>query len=112
MPTIGTYRHLVTLETPGVPVPDGEGGFTDGWTPLDPPTWHCSIRAASARDLETLGGGTVLAQATHVIKGHYHKGLTTKARLQFEGRMFSVVLVVNVDERDIETNLVCAEVIE
>lgn len=108
---IGQYRHRVTLEGPGAAVPDGEGGWTEGFGPLDPPVWDCSIQPASARDLESIGAGTVLSQATHVIKGRYHAGITTQSRLLFESRTFNVVYLANRDERDIESNLVCAEVI-
>jgi SPP1 family predicted phage head-tail adaptor len=112
MPAIGTYRHVVTLEEPTGPIDDGGGGWTEGYGPLTPSTWHCSIAPATARDLENIGAGTVLAQATHVVKGRYHAGITTKTRLLFKGRTLNVVFVANVDERSIETDLVCAEMIE
>lgn len=109
---IGSYRHRITLEGPSDPVPDGEGGWTEGWAPLTPATWDCSIQAASQRDLESIGAGTVLAQATHVVKGRYHAGVTTESKLHFEGRTFNVIFLANRDERDIELNLVCAEVVQ
>ena len=34
---IGARSHLVTLENPGEPVPDGDGGFTSAWEALAPP---------------------------------------------------------------------------
>ena len=108
----GERRHRVTLDAPGPSVPDPDGGWIDSWAPLDPPDWYCSIQPASARDLESIGAGTVLAQATHVVKGRYHAGITTQARLTFKGRILNVLFVANRDERDIETHLVCSEVIE
>lgn len=108
---IGQYRHVVALDAPGTPIPDGDGGYTEGWSPLDPPVWDCAITAATARDLETLGAGTVLAQASHVVRGRYHGGITTETRLTFEGRTLNVIYVANRDERSIETHLICAEVV-
>jgi head-tail adaptor len=111
MTAIGQYRHVVTLEEPSTFVLDGQGGWTDTWTALDPATWDCSIQAASTRDLESIGAGTVIAQATHLVKGRYHAGITTQTRLTFNGRTLNVVYLTNRDERDLETILVCAEVV-
>jgi head-tail adaptor len=85
MTAIGEYRHRVTLENPGDPVPDGDGGYTETSIPLDPPDWDCSIQAASTRDLESIGAGTVLSQATHLLKGRYHPGITTESRVLIGG---------------------------
>jgi head-tail adaptor len=109
---IGSFRHRVSLAAPGPPIPDGDGGYTEGWAPLDPATWDCSIAPATARDLETIGGGTVLAQATHTVRGRFHPGITTETRLTFDGRTLNVVALANRDERRIELDLICAEVIE
>ena len=108
---IGSQRHLVTLENPSDPVPDGDGGFTEGWAPLDPPDWDCSIQPATARDLERLVGGTVQATATHLVRGRYHPQITIETRMTFKGRQLLVQNVTNVDERDIDLILVCAETI-
>jgi SPP1 family predicted phage head-tail adaptor len=107
--SIGQYRHRVTLEAPGDPVPDGDGGYTATWAPLDPPDWDCAIHPASRRALESIGAGTVTAQATHVVTGRYHPGITSTTRLTFGTRTLEVVYVANRDERAIETDLVCVE---
>jgi head-tail adaptor len=109
--SIGQNRHRVLLETPGVPVQNPDGGYTDTWTPLDPPEWNCSIQPVTSRDLESIAGGTILAQATHVVKGRYHPGITTQTRLTFATRTLNVVYAANRDERQIETDLICAEVV-
>jgi SPP1 family predicted phage head-tail adaptor len=109
---VGGYRHRVAVEAPGTPVPDPDGGYTEGWEPLDPPDWDCAITRATAADLERLSAGTVLSQATHVVKGNYHAGITTETRLTFDGRVFNVLSVVDRDERHEETDLVCGEVVE
>lgn len=111
MPAVGSYRHRVTLDEPGDPVPDPDGGYMESYAPLDPPDWDCSIQMAASRNLEAIGAGSVIAQATHLIIGRYHPGITTKTRLTFEGRSFSVIFVADRDERHIETDLVCAEVV-
>jgi SPP1 family predicted phage head-tail adaptor len=109
--SLGQYRHRVTLETPGEPIQNPDGGYTDTWAPLDPPAWNCAIQPVTSRDLESIAGGTILAQATHVVKGRYHPGITTQTRLTFVTRTLNVVYVANRDERQIETDLICAEVV-
>lgn len=112
MASIGAYDQLVTLEAPaGLPTPDGRGGYTVDWQPLEPAAWYCAIEPATQRSLEELGAGTVLAQATHIVRGWYHPGLTTQARLLLNGRILNVVYVTNRNERGIESQLVCAEVV-
>ena len=111
MAATGQYRHLVTLEEPGPVVPDADGGYTEGTQELDPAVWACSIQPATAKDLEAIGAGTVLAQATHIVKGRYHPGITTQAWLSFKGRRLNVVFVANRDERSIESTLACSEVV-
>lgn len=109
---IGAFRHVVTLDDPGDPVSDPDGGWMPGWTPLDPPTWHCAIQQPAARTLESIGAGSVEAQATHMLTGRYHPGISTQTRVTFEGRTFNVLYVANRDERDVQTDLVCAEVVK
>jgi head-tail adaptor len=112
MTAVGTYRHRVTLTNPGSPTPDPDGGWSETPVPLIPPEWDCSIQQASARTLESIGAGSVLAQATHLVRGRFHPGITTQTRLAVGGgRVFSVLYVANRDERNIETDLVCAEVV-
>jgi SPP1 family predicted phage head-tail adaptor len=101
----GQRVHVITLQGPGVPVPDGDGGVIQSWTDLDPPTLKASITAATARDIENLAAGTVIAQAAHVITMPYHPGVTTATRVQFRGRSFSLTNVINREERNIQ--LVC-----
>ena len=111
MPAIGLARHRVTLDEPGDPIPDPDGGWIETYTPLNPADWDCSIAQAAARTLESIGAGSLVAQATHVVRGRYHAGITTRTRVTFHGRILSVIYVANIDERDLESALVCAEVV-
>jgi head-tail adaptor len=117
---IGTLRHLVTLDSPGTPVPDGDGGFTQAWTPLSPPEVWASILPATARDLERVVANTVQAAASHLVGMRYHSGVTTKTRitkgprntdgtLPAGSREFQVTSVQNPEERNVELVLTCTE---
>jgi head-tail adaptor len=108
---IGDYRHVVTLTTAGDPAIDDAGGYAEAGVPLDPATWHCSIAAASARDLERVGGGQVSSTASHVIRGRYHPGLTEHGRIQFGSRVFEVESVHDRDERQLEIEVIARELL-
>ena len=107
----GKYIHLVRFEIPGAPIPDGDGGYTQGWTPLQPEPWYVSIRPATARDLENETAGTITASATHVIEGDYHLGISIKARVVRldNGRIFQVAGIANHDDRNVTMSLFCQE---
>jgi head-tail adaptor len=110
--TAGQRRHPITLQNPGTPVPDGEGGYTLTYVDLTPAKVWSSISPATAADLERLGGGTVLAQATHVLRFPYHRGVTTETRVVFGTRNFSVIGVSNPGERNVETVVLAMEIVE
>ena len=110
--TSGERIHLVTLAAPGVPVPDGQGGYTETPAPLDPAEWWVSIVPATARNLERLVAGTVVASASHIVAGPYHQGITTKTVITFGARTFSVVGVTNPGEQNIDTVCQCVEAVQ
>jgi len=109
--SIGARPHRVTLANPGDAVPDGDGGYRQAWTALDPPQLSVSILPATAKDLERVASGSVLSMASHVVTGPYHAGVTTKTRLTFGTREFSVLGVGNPEERGVELVLLCAELV-
>lgn len=108
---IGERRHRITLQNPGPPVANGDGGFTQTWTDLVPPSMYAKIATATARDLQREAAGTVLSAATHIITMPYHPGVTTKTRILFDGRTFDVTGVSDPDERHIDTVAICTEVV-
>jgi SPP1 family predicted phage head-tail adaptor len=111
MSAIGQYRHVVTVQNPAPPIPDGEGGYTETWTDAIPALWDVRIAPLTARDLERLAPNAVITSATAVIQGRYHDQITTMSRLLFEGRIFILTGVSNPDERQIETMCLAVEVL-
>lgn len=93
-------------------MPDGDGGFTQSWTDLVPPALYVSIAPATARDLERVTAGTVLSTASHIVTAPYHPQITTKTRILFNGRVFSVTGVSNPEERSVELILACVEIVQ
>ena len=109
--SIGEHRHTVLFQNPGTPVADGDGGYTQVWSDLSPATWKVSIEPATARDLERIAAGTVISTATHIVTGRFHPGVTTETRMVFNGRLFSITGVANLEERGIAMELVAVEVV-
>jgi hypothetical protein len=86
----GDRRLLVTFQNPGPPVPDGDGGYTQSWADLDPATWYVSLTPATAASLERTAIGTVVAMASHIVRGDVHPDVTTATRMLLDGRTYSI----------------------
>lgn len=114
---IGRLRQVVTLSNPGAPVPDGDGGFTSTYTPLDPAEWRCGIEKASAKLSERHFAATVTAHATYVMTGRFHAGITTKTRMVWvdragETHTGNVLDVEDTEGAGVETVALVSEVVE
>jgi hypothetical protein len=113
---IGLLRQAVTLSAPGAAQADGDGGYTQPYTPLDPPTWRCAITRPPHRvPSETTPSGTVIAHATHILTGPYHPGITTQTRLVWTDRSGAVHTAEALDVEDpegagIETVVLATEI--
>ncbi|MEO8680287.1 MAG: phage head closure protein [Vicinamibacterales bacterium] len=109
--SVAARPHRVTFQNPGPVIADGDGGYTQTWFDLAPPSLSVEIKPATASDLEHLAAGTVVSMATHVITGPFHPQVSTKSRVLFNGQSFSVTGVSNPEERSVDMVLVCVEVV-
>lgn len=112
----GARPHRITLQNPGTPAPDGDGGFTQTWADLSPATVYAAILPATARDLERLAAGTVIATGMRVLTFPFHAGVTTKTQVSWtdpagRAHVASVTGVDNPEERCLETVCLCVEVV-
>lgn len=111
----GDLRHVLTVENPGAPVPDGQGGFTYVWTALAISPWWADLKTASARNIERHFSGTEIAHASHIANGRYHPGITTQTRAtwtDYGGRVHQaqVLDVADVDGDGVETIVLLSEI--
>lgn len=109
--SIADRPHRITLQNPGPGVDDGDGGTTTSWIDLNPPALSVKISPATAVDLERVAAGTVLSTNTYIVKGPFHPQVTTRTRILFNGRQFSVTGGGSPDERQVELELVAVEVV-
>jgi len=109
----GKRQHRVRYDNPGVPVPDGDGGYTHGWEPIYPaiPYFDVEILPATVRDLERQTAGTITAAASHIVVGDYFAGVTIQSRVVrlVDGVVFHVTGLANRGERDVTMALFCQE---
>lgn len=118
---IGELRQEATLSTPGAPIPDGDGGFTQTYVPLVigdeyPAEWRCAIEVASVRAAERHFAATITAHATHIVSGRYHPGITTLTRMVWTDRFGAVHTgnVLDVDDTEgagVETVALVSEIV-
>ena len=107
---IGDYRHVVTFQDPGPKVADGAGGYTQTWDPIAPGTWRVQIAPLPIVDQERIsGGGSVVTTATHVVRGRYHPGVSTKTRMLFNGKTYSITGKTSKDARGVLMELAAVE---
>lgn len=105
----GLRRHRVTVQQP-TPAPDTEGSFQQGWVTATPPTWQVAI-AAEAPALERAAPGTTLTTGARIITGPYRADITTASRVLVGTRIFQVDGIRDPEDRHVELELLCRELV-
>ena len=114
----GRRTKLVALENPSAPIPDPDGGYTETWAALTPPTSWAAIEPASASDLERLAAGTVITTASHLITIPFHPGVTIETRIRYPDprkgrtRVFQVTSLHDPNEANRELVIVAEEILQ
>ena len=91
--TSGSLRHSITFERQTF-VADNAGGGVDTWS--DYLTVRAFIKPVSGT--ERLFSQRLEANITHRIFIRYTAGLTTKDRINFNGRLMQVRALINLEE--------------
>ena len=89
----GMLRTEMALKSCAM-VPDGLGGFGEGWTEVA--TLFARIEPVSAES--NFGAGQTLETVTHRITLRYREGVASGMRLEKAGRVFDIVTVHDPDE--------------
>lgn len=107
----GERIHKIALEGPGPPIPDGGGGFTESWIPLDPAVVWASIEPATVARQERLFAGAVSAAARVVLGFPYHPGVNTETRITYGASVFTVVGFEDPERQHVNTWVLCTEIV-
>jgi SPP1 family predicted phage head-tail adaptor len=86
-------------------VPDGMSGFTVTW--VDVCTVWCSIWPISANEIIRANAPAMIA--THRVRMHYRSVFKPYWRGKFGNRYFSIVSIINPNERNEMLELLCKE---
>ncbi len=107
----GRRRHFVGLENPdGDPVSNGDGEYTQPYEKFADA--FASIETATEQKLERFTLASSVTSATHILTIPFRNDVTTKSRVRFGERIFTVVGYADPEERNIDLVLVCQELKE
>lgn len=99
-------RHSIELQA-RTDVADGMGGVTSSWA-----TQGSAIRAAiwpvSVSEQRKAAAPTAIG--THQIRIRYYAGISEAWRVKFGSRFFSIVGIVDKEEKRVQMDLLCREV--
>lgn len=101
----GTLRHRITIQEPGTPTADGEGGFTPTWT--DSATVWAKIRPMRAKQVEEYR--SINVNATHLIEVRGAVTVEESYQIIFGSRTFEVLTVENELEESVKKWVICKE---
>lgn len=99
----GTLRHRVTVEELGEVPRDSFGAGARTWTTFA--TRWASVEPMAGREL--FEAQQVYPAVDYVIKMRWLEGANSKMRAVFKGRVFDIAAVRVLQERRVETHLLC-----
>lgn len=103
---IGKLRHRITIQEYTVSQ-DSYGAGIESWA--DRATAYASVSPISGKELYT--AQQLHAEVTTKITMRYMDGITPKMRVFFNSRSFEILSVLNFEERNVELNLLCKELV-
>ena len=101
---IGDLNKRITLQYPSR-VSDSMGGFTVTW--VDATTAWAAIWPVSAT--EQIQAAQQVITITHKIRIRYRSGIESSWRVKFGDRYFSIVSIINPNERNRMLDILCKE---
>lgn len=102
----GELRHRITIQQP-TDARGASGGVTKGWSVLAV-VW-ANVQPMSGRELRGLSAEAV-SELTHTVCIRHRSDVTTEMRIAWQSRTFDIESIINVNEADEETQLMCREV--
>jgi SPP1 family predicted phage head-tail adaptor len=100
----GPLRHRIAIERV-TETRDTDGSAIETWSTYA--TVQASIEPISGR--EYFAAQSTQADLTHRIVMRYLSGIIPKMRVKYRSRIFDILSVINVEERNRELQLMCRE---
>ncbi|MGG7058712.1 phage head closure protein [Clostridium tertium] len=106
----GELRHRIIIQKLKSPSNDyGEIEVNNQETWSDIATVRAGIYPISGK--EFFAAETVNSEITHKVKIRYIEGLSPNMRIKFNNRIFSIESIINFQEKNIELQLLCKELV-
>ena len=102
----GDLRHRITVQVKSL-VTDNIGGWSETWSTFA--TVSAAIWPVSAK--ERISGQQLAGEVTHRVRIRYLAGVIPSMRISFSGRTLQIISVINMEERGIQLDLLCSEVV-
>lgn len=103
---INQLRHRITFQKQ-VSGENEYGEPVSGWE--DVKTVWSSVNPVVGK--EYFAAETIQSEISHKIRIRYIKGIKPNMRIKFKDRYFSIVSVINYEERNVELQLMCKELV-
>lgn len=103
---IGNLRHRVKIES-YTPARDSYGAEIENW--ISVATVWASVEPISGK--EYFASKQINAEVTTTITMRYHVGISPAMRVIFKERIFEILSVINLEERNIALVLMCKEAV-
>lgn len=104
---LGRLRYDVVIEESEESV-DDHGGMVESWSTAD--TVQADIAPATFSASERMNQDRFTTTITHTVTLRYYDGLSTSHRLTYNGRIFNIKEVIDVDGLGIMHQCECEEV--
>lgn len=102
----GDLRHRIELQSP-TDVTDNMGGMTRTWSTVQ--AVAAAVWPTPAK--EAIRGGALTMIGTYNVRIRYYSGLGADWRIKFGTRYFSIVSIVDENEKHVQMDLLCREVV-
>jgi len=106
MTTAAIFRHRITIQE-HVTDQDEAGQPVDMWQ--DVATVWGAVEPLRGR--EYFAAQQVQAEVTTRIRIRYRRGIRPEMRVLYDGRLFNILSVIDPEERHVELQLMCREVV-
>src|SRR5947209_1011556 len=106
MQSAGEFNQRITIQQ-ATYAADAVGGRAATWSTWK--RWWAGFKPMTGREIEFAKG--FAATVTHKIVMRYCKGLLPTMRITLGTRIFAITAAIDVDERHMEHNLFCTEIL-
>ena len=106
MVNAGKLIRKVTIEYK-TQLADAYGALVDTWGTYA--TWWAQVIPTTGS--ESVANGKVSSEVTTRMRGRYLNGISPIMRVKYGTRIFSIVAVINIDERNREIEILAKEII-